>query len=97
MLTTATATPTVTIPSSFAVTMSDRAAAVVSSVSSVPRSFSPLMASTAMMEPPVSIRSRRKGVSARPRSAPPSFSALAVFSVSTVATCSGATGKPRER
>jgi len=83
----ATEIPTAMMPIIFAFTMSDRAAAVVSSVSSVPRSFSPLIVSTAMIEPPLSIRNSRKGVSARPRRAPPSRCALAVFSVVTAATC----------
>ena len=61
----------------FASTIWARRAAVVSSVSRVPRSFSPAIASAATMDPPDSIRNSRSGVSTSPTTAPPSRSALA--------------------
>ncbi len=91
------ASPTATIVSCLALTMSARRAAVVSSVSRVPRSFSPAMASAATIEPPASIRNITSGVRKRPRRAPPSRCGVATFASSTRASLSGSMGKPRAR
>ena len=80
-----------------AATISARRAAVVRSVSSEPRSFSPAMLSIATTEPPLSINMNKKKVRKRPTKDPLTCPGVARLLDSTSTICLGSAGKPRPR
>ena len=82
-------------PRCLATRISTRLAAVVSSVSSVPRSFSPAMESIATTAPPVRMNSIRTSVMPRPRASPATCRLEARSWLSITASSDGFTGKPR--